>query len=71
MVGEGTCETIMNGPWPATDAFAYNALAAYSDPFQWLHGVNPKYGITWRMDIRLKDTVREAKGPQRYLIDVD
>jgi hypothetical protein len=71
MVGEGDCETIMNGPWPATDAFAYNSLAAYSEPFQWLHGVNPKYGITWRMDIRLKDTVREAKGPQRYIIDVD
>jgi hypothetical protein len=71
MVGEGDTETIMNGPWPATDAFAYNSLAAYSEPFQWLHGVNPKYGITWRMDIRLKDPVREAMGPQRYIIDVD
>ncbi|GAG49207.1 unnamed protein product, partial [marine sediment metagenome] len=71
MVGEGDTETIMNGPWVGTDAFAYNALSAYSDPFQWLHGVNSKYGITWRLDVRLKDTVREAKGPQRYIIEVD
>lgn len=70
MVGEQDTEIIMNGPWPATDAYAYNSLAAYSEPFQWLHGVNPKYGITWRMDIRLKDAIREAKGPQRYKIEV-
>jgi hypothetical protein len=68
MVGEQDTEIIMNGPWPATDAFSYNSLAAYSEPFQWLHGVNPKYGITWRLDVRLKDAIREAKGPQRYKI---
>lgn len=70
MVGEQDTEIIMNGPWLATDSFAYNSLAAYSEPFQWLHGVNPKYGITWRMDIRLKDPAREAKGPQHYKIEV-
>jgi len=70
MVGEQDTEIIMNGPWPATDSYAYNSLSAYSDPFQWLHGVNPKYGITWRMDIRLKDEIREAKGPQRYRIEI-
>ncbi len=70
MVGSMDTETIMNGPWVATDAYAYEGLAAYSDPFQWLHGVNPKYGITWRLDVRLKDAEREAKGPQRYKIEL-
>jgi len=70
MVGSLDTEMIMNGPWLATDAYAYESLSAYSDPFQWCHGVNPKYGITWRMDIRLKDAEREALGPQRYLIEV-
>jgi hypothetical protein len=71
MVGEQDSETIMNGPWLATDAYAYNSLSAYSEPFQWLHGVNSKYGITWRLDVRLKDAIREAAGPQRYQIEVD
>ncbi len=71
MVGEQDSEIIMNGPWLATDAYAYNSLSAYSEPFQWLHGCNSKYGITWRLDIRLKDAIREAAGPQRYIIEVD
>ncbi len=70
MVGNLDTELIMNGPWLATDAYAYESLSAYSSPFQWLHGVNSKYGITWRMDIRLKDEAREALGPQRYIIEV-
>jgi hypothetical protein len=71
MVGAQDTETIMNGPWVATDAFAFNALAGYTEPFQWLHGVNPKYGISWRMDVKLKDELRDARGPQRYKIGVD
>ena len=70
MVGSLDTELIMNGPWLATDAYAYESLSAYSEPFQWVHGVNAKYGITWRMDIRLKDEQREARGPQRYIIEV-
>jgi hypothetical protein len=70
MVGAQDTETIMNGPWVATDAYAFNSLAAYTEPFQWLHGVNPKYGISWRMDVKLKDAEREARGPQRYIIDM-
>ena len=70
VMGKHDTEIIMNGPWPATDAFAYNALAGYTEPFQWVHGVNKK-GITWRMDVRLKDIEQEAIGPQRYLIEVD
>jgi hypothetical protein len=71
MVGELDGEMIMNGPWLATDAYAYEGLACYTEPFQWLHGVNAKYGITWRMDVRLKDADREAKGPQRYQIELE
>lgn len=70
MVGAQDTETIMNGPWVATDAYAFNSLSAYTEPFQWLHGVNPKYGISWRMDVKLKDVAREAKGPQRYIINM-
>lgn len=71
MVGAVDGEMIMNGPWLATDAYAYESLAAYTEPFQWLHGVNQKYGITWRLDVKLKDQGREAKGPGRYTIDMD
>ena len=71
MVGENDTETIMNGPWVATDAYAFNSLSGYTEPFQWLHGVNPRYGMSWRMDVRLKDRLREAKGPQRYKIELE
>jgi transcriptional regulator with XRE-family HTH domain len=62
-------EMLINGPWVATDAFAYNALAAYSEPTQLLHGVNSKYGITWRLPIKLRHE-NEKKGPKRYKIDL-
>ncbi len=70
-LGAQDTETIMNGPWVATDAYAYNSLSAYTQPSQWLHGVSPKHGITWRLDVHLKDPVRESLGPQRYQIEVD
>ncbi len=71
MVGSQDTETIMNGPWVGTDAYAFNSLSAYTEPFQWLHGVNPKYGLSWRMDVKLKDELRESKGPQRYKIELE
>jgi len=71
MVGTQDTETIMNGPWLGTDAYAFNSLAGYTEPFQWLHGVNAKYGLTWRMDVKLKDAAREAKGPERYKIELE
>jgi hypothetical protein len=61
-------ELLVNGAWVATDAFSYNALTGYREPSQWCHGVNPKYGITWRLNVKLKHS-GEASGPQRYLID--
>lgn len=62
-------ELLMNGPWVATDAYAYNALSAFSEPTQLLHGVNKKYGITWRLPIKLRCD-HERSGPQRYKIDM-
>ena len=61
-------ELMVNGAWVGTDAYAYNEFAGYREPCQWLHGVNPEYGITWRMDVKLKRQ-DEHRGPSRYLID--
>jgi hypothetical protein len=68
-IGEVDGELMVNGPWVATDAYAFNELGAYSEPRQWLHGVNSKYGITWRMAVALKDAEAEKRGPRRYIID--
>lgn len=61
-------EMIINGAWPATDAYAYNSLGAYTEPTQLLHGVNRKYGVTWRLPIKLKCEY-ENKGPKRYKLE--
>jgi hypothetical protein len=58
-------EMLINGAWPATDAFAFNALAGFTEPSQLLHGVNKKYGITWRLPVKLRCSY-EHKGPRRY-----
>ena len=68
-VGDMDGEMMVNGPWPATDAYAFNSFAGYTEPSQWLHGVNPRHGITWRMDVKLRDPDREQLGPRRYRID--
>jgi hypothetical protein len=67
-VGDMDGEMLVNGPWLATDAYAYNSFAGYTEPSQWIHGVNPKYGVTWRMNVRLRDIEAERRGPQRYII---
>ena len=61
-------ELLINGAWVATDPFAFNSLSGYREPCQLLHGMNEKYGATWRLPIKLK-TDNERKGPKRYLID--
>ena len=61
-------ELLINGSWLGTDAFAYNSLSGYREPAQWFHGVNPKYGVTWRMNVKLQHE-SEKNGPQRYIID--
>ncbi len=62
-------EIVINGPWVATDSFAYNKLATYSEPTQLLHGVNSKRGITWRLPVQLRSD-QERQGPKRYRIDL-
>ena len=61
-------ELLVNGAWAGTDAYSYNSFSGYREPAQWLHGVNPKHGITWRLNVKLKNPA-ELQGPKRYIID--
>jgi hypothetical protein len=61
-------EMMINGAWPASDAFAFNALGGFTEPSQLIHGVNKKRGITWKMNVQLRCPY-EATGPRRYKID--
>lgn len=64
-------EMMINGAWPAADAYSYNALGGFTEPSQLIHGVNKKYGITWRLPVKLRCDY-EHKGPKRYrLRDMD
>jgi hypothetical protein len=65
----GSVETMINGTWKATDPFTLGSLSGYVEPSQWLHGVHPEHGITWRFRIKLKDE-NELRGPQRYKVEV-
>ncbi|REJ65609.1 MAG: hypothetical protein DWQ31_16855 [Planctomycetota bacterium] len=68
VVGDMDGELIVNGPWVASDAYAFNSFAGYSEPSQWIHGVNPKHGVTWRMNVNLRSD-REQCGPNRYKLE--
>ena len=61
-------EMLINGAWPASDAYAFNALGGFTEPSQLIHGVNKEYGITWRLPVKLRCKY-EATGPRRYKID--
>jgi transcriptional regulator with XRE-family HTH domain len=62
-------EMLINGAWPASDAYAYNSLGGFTEPSQLIHGVNSKYGITWRLPVKLRCDY-EKTGPRRYRIDM-
>ncbi|GAG16187.1 unnamed protein product, partial [marine sediment metagenome] len=62
-------ETIINGSWVATDPYAYEKLSVFSEPSQWLHGVNAKRGISWRLNMKLR-TAREHLGANRYVVNL-
>ena len=59
---------IINGPWVATDAYAYNKFNGYTEPTQWFHGVNQKHGITWRVAAHLRNQNKYLEMPSRYHI---
>lgn len=61
-------EMLINGAWPASDAYAYNSLGGFTEPTQLIHGVNEKYGITWRLPVKLRCEY-ESKGPKRYFLE--
>lgn len=48
----GKSETIINGAWYRTDPFSLS-LGYYTEPAQWMHGVSPKKGITFRFKVEL------------------
>ena len=62
-------ELLLNGAWVATDSYAYNSLAAFTEPMQLIHGVHPKHAVSWRLPVKLRFE-GEKKGPQRYKIDL-
>jgi len=46
-------EFIMNGTWKGGDEYALGALSVVANPRQFLFGVHPKRGITWRYAMSL------------------
>ena len=62
-------ELLINGAWVATDAYVFNSFSGFSEPTQLVHGTHPKYGITWRLPVKLR-TPDEKKGPKRYKVDL-
>lgn len=67
-----TGEIFINGSFNATDEYALESLGAYSEPMQLLMGIHPKYGVTWRMPIRLRthDWENDEKKKGRYNIKI-
>ncbi len=67
-----TGETIINGSWNATDEYALEKLGAFGEPYQWLMGVHPKYGLTWRMPIQLRAPAwkKEEQSIGRYSVNI-
>jgi len=67
-----TGEVILNGSWMSTDEYALESLGAYGEPFQWLFGVHPQYGVTWRLPIKLKPSNwrKEESKTGRYSVTI-
>ena len=58
-------EVLVNGPWIATNEYAYESLGMISKPSQLLHGVSRQYGVSFRFPIYLKFD-GDTEGPKRY-----
>lgn len=68
-IGDLDGETIINGSWKATDPYVFGRFSGFTEPSQWLHGVHPEQGITWRYKVKLRSP-EEVKGPNRYKIEL-
>jgi hypothetical protein len=62
-------EMIINGAWPAADAYSFNSFGGFTEPSQLIHGVNKNHGITWRLPVHLRCEY-ESTGPRRYKISI-
>ncbi len=62
-------ETIINGSWIATSPYVYESLSSFNEPSQWLHGVHKTFGVSWRLNMRLR-TKDEHLGPSRFHINL-
>ncbi len=67
-IGDLNGELIVNGPWVGSDSYVFNRFAGYTEPSQWLHGVHKDRGISWRLNVQLRNP-NERKRPQRYCCD--
>ena len=65
----GNSETIINGAWKATDPYTLATYGSFVEPSQWVHGIHPKQGITWRFKVKLRSD-DEKLGPKRYCVDL-
>jgi len=68
MIGDMDGELVINGPWLATDSYAYNKFNGYTEPSQWFHGVNIEHGITWRVNAHIRNNNKYLEMPSRYHI---
>lgn len=68
-LGDLNGETIVNGPWVATNPYSYGKFASFTEPTQWIHGVHPKHGISWRLNVKLRHP-EEKQGPKRYRVQL-
>ena len=59
-------EYIMNGTWKGGDEYALGKLSVVARPAQWLFGVSPEFGITWRIPVSLR--VRKKIYDGRYKV---
>jgi len=64
MLNKVTGEIILNGSVIGGNEYSLGRLFRSSDPMQLLMGINPKYGITWRFPINLKNA--KVKDKPRY-----
>jgi len=59
-------ELFINGAWPRTSEFAFDALAAANNPMQMLFGVHEERGVTWRLPVYVAEGADDITVPCRY-----